>query len=124
MSCYGGCLCQGGLSSEGTITDGPAIYSNNEECRWLVEADGGAISLVFSQLDVEYNYDFVTVYSCSEYTCSTKKLEQILTGVMPSSGIQITVQNYLLVLFKTDSSLVYNGFTAQYYATTGCTICP
>ena len=124
MSCYGGCLCQGGSSSEGTITDGPTIYSNNQQCRWLVEADGAAISLVFSQLYVEDGFDFVFVYSCSEFTCSTPKLEQKLTGVMPSSGIQITVQNYLLVEFKTDYSLVYNGFSAQYYATTGCTICP
>merc|ERR1719453_2640844 len=48
-------------SSSGTITDGPANYSPNQNCQFTITT-GSAISLSFSSLATEVNYDFVKVY--------------------------------------------------------------
>ena len=44
---------------EGVLSDGSGTYDNNADCRWLITAPGGEVSLQFSSFSTELNYDEV-----------------------------------------------------------------
>ena len=56
-TCAGNIVLSG---SSGSLSDGPRDYPANHACRWTISAPG-AITLTFSSVALEANYDFVKV---------------------------------------------------------------
>jgi len=57
--------------TSGVVTDGDGDYAANAQCAWTIAPTGAqAVSLVFTRLDTEKDYDTVSVESCSSAACS------------------------------------------------------
>ncbi|XP_037045819.1 tolloid-like protein 1 [Bradysia coprophila] len=95
---------------------GESNYDNNADCEWVIEADlGGNVQLTFETFDIEdqitCSYDYVEVFNgMDDYSgpiygryCGSTKPEDI-----------ISVNEGLLVRFRTDGTMVSHGFLATY----------
>ena len=123
MTC-GGCGCSNVKGFTGTITDGEGNYKSLQSCWWLIAAEGATISLVFSEFRTEQGYDWVAVYNCKDSSCTSFEHLQSITGTNYDILPDYTGQNYLYVTFDSDYNVEYNGFSAQWYITPGCSACP
>jgi hypothetical protein len=100
-------------SSTGSINDGSSTYSsytNDLDCRWLIQPGYSGIKLDFLRFRTEPNHDTVLVYDGS-YTSST------LIGNYSGTTVPDTVTtagSSLLVRFTTDGSIVDTGFAVSY----------
>ena len=102
-------------SAAGSFTDGPGQYAANSACEWSISGPG-AITLTFSAVALEANYDFVKVYGG---TAPTAPLLDALTG-MPSSPVTVaSPSGQLYVVFSSDGSVNGAGFEATYTSTSG-----
>jgi hypothetical protein len=113
-SCGDGCTPSSGTTS-GTFSDAPGDYGNNENCWWLMSASPGTdMRVSFPAFDTESGYDFVSVFRCSEASCSSP--EQILrqSGSLSSSNVYSSVTGFLKVTFTSDGSVVRSGFTGTW----------
>ena len=63
-------------SASGRLSDGAGDYAPNSACSWVINAPG-AITLTFSSIALEANYDFVKVYRGAT---SAAPLAESLTG--------------------------------------------
>ena len=98
----------------GSLTDGPGNYDDSAECIWSIDAPGAAVTLVFSELDLEANYDFVKVYE-GRTTGGTPL--RGLTGTANSPVSVTSAGGHMTVVFATDSSVSATGFEAAYSST-------
>ncbi|MDR1792542.1 MAG: M4 family metallopeptidase [Bacteroidales bacterium] len=103
--------------SSGTFSDGTsegANYSNNLDCRWLIQVDGAnEITLNFTRFDTEFGHDTVFVYDGN--SDSDPCLLAWHGGTLPSLLVKST-GNRLLVKFVSDSSVNASGWEAHYYS--------
>lgn len=104
----------------GTFTDGSgaANYTNNQQCYWYVAPPcASSVTLSFSQLNTELNYDGIAVYDSLDAT----NLIGVFSGTtLPASITSNT--GTMLVLFASDYANVQQGFTAN-YTSTGSSYC-
>ena len=115
--CSVGCISSFG-STSGTISDGSGDgvnYTNDLDCEWLVASEG-QISLSFSFFDLEPNWDFVYVETCSSASCDSNSRVQLaeLHGGSDTSATYASSTGYLRVRFKTDYSETFEGFEANW----------
>jgi len=97
----------------GIITDGSDSldYGNNSNCLWLIQMpQNRSISLQFTEFDLENSNDSVKIYDGNSTGAS---ILDILTGeghnnLLTSSG------NSLIIKFKTDNSIVAEGWKCLY----------
>ncbi|MBN2273769.1 MAG: T9SS type A sorting domain-containing protein, partial [Bacteroidales bacterium] len=108
-----GCVNETFTAASGTITDnsGASDYQNNMSCEKLIQpADGGIITLTFTEFSTESGYDFVRVYDGA--TVSAPQLGTFsgssLPPVLTSSG------GNMLITFITDYSVAAAGWSAAY----------
>jgi hypothetical protein len=106
-------------ASSGLITDGSGSYLNRESCNWIIAPSGAnSVTLSFSLFETESSFDLVRVYSCLNTLCdSTWEL-----GSSPFSGFSVPLNitsntGIMKVVFTTDGSTIYSGFTANYVGT-------
>jgi len=102
----------------GGLSDGVGLYSNSASCSWiLAPAGASSVTLVFTQLDMEYGYDYVYVDECSDASCSSSTQLASLTGsTMP--GPLVSSTGYMRVRMSTDYSVRREGFKAIYAGST------
>lgn len=108
-------------ASSGTFDDGcpNGEYANNCEALYLLQpADASSITLSFTELDLETNYDFLYIYDGP--STSAPLLAELTGNDLPapisSSG------GSMLVKFESDYSVSHQGFNANYTSETtpGC----
>jgi hypothetical protein len=68
--------CSTGMSSisatSGTVSEGqPNPYANNMICNWII-GPSSDLRFTFSTVDLEYPYDWVTLYNCPDAACTSK----------------------------------------------------
>eukprot|EP00287_Rhodomonas_sp_CCMP768_P004425 CAMPEP_0196740024 /NCGR_PEP_ID=MMETSP1091-20130531/28394_1 /TAXON_ID=302021 /ORGANISM="Rhodomonas sp., Strain CCMP768" /LENGTH=265 /DNA_ID=CAMNT_0042084925 /DNA_START=40 /DNA_END=837 /DNA_ORIENTATION=+ len=102
--------------SSGVLSDGDGDYAPNAACAWTVAPPGAeAVSLVFTRLDTEPDYDTVTVEGCSDSSCSSpvsvpgspfsgRDLPPVITAHVP----------VLRVAFASDGRVQRPGFKAAF----------
>lgn len=97
----------------GTIGDGSLNknYINNTDCYWLITPDNaGEITLSFTKFDLEYGYDRLTVYDPT--INPPDLLGEFTSNTIPNP---VTAKNGKMLLhFKTDESLTFDGWEATY----------
>lgn len=102
----------------GIIEDGsgPREYGDNLYCQWLIQPPGAeALRISFLDFQTEGGYDIVSVYDGP--TQSDRLLGQFSGLNLPSE--LTTSQGQALVIFSTDASVTYPGWSLQYETTTG-----
>ncbi len=107
--------CGWQTSETGVLAFGNAgsFYSTNLECEWIIApASGASVSLTFPPLQLEPQFDFVSVYSCSDSTCATITLLMEFTGDYSFSHTFTGTAYY--VRFRTDGSSERPAFTASW----------
>ncbi len=105
-------------AASGTFSDGTRSnqnYFNNLNCQWIIEPTGATfISLNFDRFNTENGFDFVEVYDGR--TTASPRLGRFSGNSIPSS-LQST-GGEMLVLFRTDGSVVRSGWEISYNSTT------
>lgn len=99
----------------GTFTDGSgtADYDNNADCKWVIAPPGATqISLSFTSMDVETDYDTVFVYDGPD---DTYPLIATWWGTtLPPTYTTTSGVGAMCVKFKTDVSVTEDGWSASY----------
>ena len=104
----------------GSFNDGSISgnYTNNQQCYWYIAPPcATSVTLSFSQLDTELNYDGVIVY---DSLTATTPLASYSGNSLPASITSNT--GIMLVVFVSDFANNYSGFTAN-YTSTGSSYC-
>ena len=104
----------------GSFNDGSISgnYTNNQQCYWYIAPPcASSVTLSFSQLDTELNYDGVIVYDSLN---ATTPLASYSGNSLPASITSNT--GIMLVVFVSDFANNYSGFTAN-YTSTGSSYC-
>lgn len=104
-------------TANGMISDGSGVaeYQNNTDCEWLIRPeDADCITLSFDQFDVESFYDYVEVYDGGNRNAP---LLGAFTGFDPPPSLTAT-SGRMLVVFVSDFSVTYDGWSASYTSTT------
>ena len=130
--------CTGGVvntsANSGTISQGTeALYPTNMNCVWTI-GPSSTISFQFSRLVAEYQYDPVTLRTCTDALCTSPVSTYVFYGGysgmhenLPSFvNAYTTTAGYIQILFTSDGNKVYSGFLGTW--TTACVvvnaICP
>ncbi|KAH9496283.1 Dorsal-ventral patterning tolloid-like protein 1 [Bulinus truncatus] len=119
---FGNCVYKGCVKNL-TQTSGvikspnyPSKYDSSSNCRWTITVPVNyVIKLNFTSLQLECNYDYVTVYD-GLYT-SSPQLGRYCA--LPNGTLLQSSANTLLITFTSDTSVEYTGFRVTYNAT-GC----
>jgi hypothetical protein len=100
-------------SHDGTLSQKSG--SNNSSCTWMIAPLGAlAISIRFTELSTQLNKDFVRVFQCSDVACSQQQLLAELSGMYTTPQDVTSSTGYMKVVFTSDSSVNYDGFTASW----------
>ncbi|XP_063048132.1 deleted in malignant brain tumors 1 protein-like [Engraulis encrasicolus] len=107
--------CGGYLNVSGSFSSPyyPSYYHDNAYCVWRLSAPSGQrVLLLFTDLELEgcCNCDYITIYDgpSTSYSQLGRLCANSTVGAFHSSS------NYMTVLFRTDSSLVSQGFHAEF----------
>ncbi|KAK3106526.1 hypothetical protein FSP39_021900 [Pinctada imbricata] len=120
--------CGGMLTSlTGTLTSPghPNVYPHGVNCTWniLVPA-GNVVRLTFNAFSMEASttcaYDYVAVYDNTTINPNSLLGKYCGAGTPPS---QTSTDNYMTVLFVSDSSVAQEGFSASYVSLNASTLC-
>jgi len=96
-------------SPSGSISDGPASYSSNQNCQFTIST-GSAITLSFSSFSTEAQYDYLKIYDGS--SSSGTQLGSFSGASMP--GPVTATSGSMFVVFTADDSVEASGFDASY----------
>jgi len=97
----------------GTVTSPsyPAMYSNDQDCLYFLEASANrTLRLTFTNYSVEDLYDFVTVYNGPSTVSPVLGNSSSTRPCNPCNSSQ----QFMTIRFKSDSSIVAAGFSANY----------
>ena len=116
------CTCPGGCGrmTWGVLSTGypeGQNYDNNAYCSWILAPVGAsAVSMIFLSFDTEENYDFVTLFACSDISCNTRSLLSAWSGEGPPDGSVFTSSTgIMLVLFESDALTGGLGFVSAFW---------
>jgi hypothetical protein len=116
--------CPGGASTTGTssgrIIDGSGFYGDNWFCDWII-ASSSTITLSFSSIKTEQNYDYVSVWRCTSPVSCTDTLW--VTSGQPGTGTFSSSTGYMKVRFQSDVSVTDDGFVASWSLGSGLCKC-
>jgi hypothetical protein len=76
--------------------------------------DALQITIIMTELSTQLNKDFVHVFQCSDVACSQQLLLAELSGVYTTPQDVTSSTGYMKVVFTSDSSVNYDGFTASW----------
>ncbi len=100
--------------SANVISDGSDTnkYNNSTSCRWLIEPTNGLpIRLVFDAFNTELHQDYVKIYD--PVPTPSVLLASYSGNAIPPSVYSPSGQ--MIILFRTNRSNAYNGWSAHYY---------
>jgi hypothetical protein len=101
----------------GTFSDGSgsANYLNNALCEWMIAPAGAAqITIQFTAFSTQPFNDVVRVFQCSDVYCSQQQQLAELSGTYPGVKTITSMTGYMKVVFTSDNSVNYDGFTASW----------
>lgn len=117
-------VCGGGLKATRTVKHmyshakyGDQNYDNKEDCDWIIQASPGEkVHLTFLTFELEdehdCGYDYVEVFS--GYSDSGSSYGKFCGNTIPQEIV--SVNDALLVRFRTDDTINTKGFSAAYVA--------
>jgi len=119
--CSSSCGCSPStLDENGVVTFGPAAYTDNAHCVWVI-ASSAKISLQFSSFDTQKNSDYVVVTRCATAACDSR-VEQLRNTSGGGADVDLNTTSettaehpYLQISFKSDASKTFNGFIANWW---------
>ncbi len=118
LQCIGcGSACGTLTAAQGTFSDGsgPLNYSNNAYCEWLIAPLGAVeVTIQFAMFSTQPVNDTVRVVQCSDVNCSQQQELSKLSGMYNSSQVVQSETGYMKVIFTTDNTSTYDGFTATW----------
>jgi cubilin len=100
----------------------PNAYVSNLDCQWTIRSDSSSYVIVLNLLDLmleSENFDNLTIY---DGPSSSSPVIQTLGNTVPASQFISTGPSMTLV-FQTDDSSNYKGFSFQYQYQLKSTIC-
>ena len=113
--------CSGNVNlatADGTITDGSGNYQNTAGCSWAITSSTGRyITLSFSALDLEDQYDYVRVYDEFDGGVTSPHGTGLLLGSYSGRSLPASVTSttgHMFIVLASDSSVVSSGFVASY----------
>lgn len=99
-------------TASATISDGPSNYGAFADCSWHINPVGAtSVSITFTQLATEADYDFVRVYDGADATAS---LLGEYSGSVTTPFTLNATGGELYVELQSDYSVNAAGFTANY----------
>ncbi len=112
-----GCRTPCGLlnAAQGTFSDGSGSsnYPNNANCEWMIAPyDADSVTIQFTAFSVQPLNDIVGVFQCSDLYCSQSEQLAELSGTHPNIHTITSLTGYMKVIFTSDGSITYDGFTA------------
>ena len=128
--CTAPCDCQELTSPVGWLEDGSGseTYTNNADCTWTIVIPGAEwVKLRIIKMDVESDYDFISIFQCADREdCSDPHggaLVKVLTGseVERGSDAWILAQGAMRVHFTSDGSVRRQGFKAVWISSLNTT---
>jgi hypothetical protein len=75
------------------------------------------VTITFSQLNTERDYDFVNVIQCHTMSCLSGELLYQLSGSYSSTQSFTATTGFVIVWFSSDESNVFGGFSASWTST-------
>ncbi|XP_065583611.1 tolloid-like protein 1, partial [Artemia franciscana] len=106
-------------NSSGTIASPlhPQAYPHGITCRWIIKGEpGSVIRLTFQTFSLERSasckFDYVEVFDNRSVSMGSGRIGRFCGQTTPP--VLTTVDNIMTVVFKADSSIAAEGFTAVY----------
>ncbi|XP_065577284.1 cubilin-like isoform X11 [Artemia franciscana] len=106
-------------NSSGTIASPlhPQAYPHGTTCRWIIKGEpGSVIRLTFQTFSLERSasckFDYVEVFDNRSVSMGSGRIGRFCGRTTPP--VLTTVDNVMTVVFKADSSIAAEGFTAVY----------
>ena len=100
-------------ANAGIVNDGSGskLYSNNSDCYWLIKTEeADTISLIFTEFDLEYGYDWIEV---TDPNASPPILLRHSTGNQIPQEVKAN-HGAMLIHFHSDMSITKPGWEAQF----------
>ena len=117
-SCTGcGSTCGLLNTATGTFSEGSGLsgYLNNANCEWMIAPYGAVqITIQFTAFSTQPTNDVVRVFQCSDVYCSQQQQLAELSGTYPGIQTITSMSGYMRVVFTSDGSVNYDGFTASW----------
>ncbi|CAG2233067.1 unnamed protein product [Mytilus edulis] len=103
----------------------PSSYTGNSNCRWLIEATGGAVYFELMLSDIESSpncgFDYLKIYD-SSYVCEhTLTVDACTRYPLGNTATYTSNGTSVLVLFVSDATVGYKGFKLKYSAVSSTT---
>jgi hypothetical protein len=81
----------------------------------MIAASGDLlVTLVFTEFSTQPGKDLVRVFQCTDIGCSEQQLLAELSGTYTSAQALSSTTGYMKVVFTSDGSVNYDGFTATW----------
>ena len=107
------------ITETGAFSDGSGSlgnYMDNANCKWVIAPTGATqITLNFTEFDTETDFDYVTVYDGPDENFPV--LATWWGNTLPSTITSTNGTGAMCVIFTSDDSLNYSGWSANYTAT-------
>ena len=91
----------------------PGYYDANLNCNWLISTTSAFVRFRINNLISEQNYDTIQIYDGP--TNHSNRLLLTSGWQYSNLGTIVSSSNQMLVLFKSDSQVQYQGFAASFY---------
>jgi hypothetical protein len=119
LPCQGcGSTCSVLTEVSGTLSDGSGLsdYEHRALCQWIIApaANTSNITITFKEFSTELHTDVVQVYACMNISCQDVSLIGELSGTYSAAQSLSSATGYMLVQFRSDSSISQAGFEARW----------
>jgi hypothetical protein len=105
-------LCDAGSIGRRVLAE--ESYENKEAMAWVIGLEtADRVTLHFTHFDTEGDYDFVSVYNCSDETCTDRKLIDSFSGQSTPADVTSST-GFMWVEWTSDYSVTYTGWTAKW----------
>ena len=94
-------------------------YADDALCTWSIDCGGDPVSLVFTQLETEQDYDFVNVFDSADADYSFEMAELSGNFADLDQTEFVSTAGVMAIEFTSDESMGAAGFEAEYVCGTG-----
>jgi hypothetical protein len=78
----------------------------------IASRDKSLVKLQFSEFSTQPHNDVVRVFQCEDASCSQPQQLAELSGTYLSAQDVVSITGYMKVVFTSDNTISYSGFTA------------
>ena len=110
------CNCGLFTANTGSFSDGQGDYPNEASCWWIIAPPlANNVSVTFTDVDFEQDYDFLYVYECQDVWCQQKQRIWTHSGYTRHKRL-LSNTGIIMIKMSTDVSMTESGFTAVWKA--------